>query len=234
LNEILSGLENNFYRVIESTISPENTRNALDKLSECELVNFALGLHPYHAGEFGKQILKEYTKAIDDTKKIVAIGEVSLDLKSKISIDKQKDVFLEFIDLAKQFDLPLLIHNRGFKETILKLIKEKNIKKVIFHCFSQDRDFLEQLSKGGYFISFAGNITFKNASAIQEAAKVCPLENILSETDSPYLAPQVIRGKRNNPLYVKEVVNKIAIIKNKSTRQIEDTILKNAKNVFKI
>ena len=234
LDDTLIKLKNSFYRVIESTVNLENSKRALALFSDCDIINFALGFHPYYAEEFSDELLKEYTKLIDGNKRIVAIGEVGLDIKSKASLDKQKDVLSAFIDLSKQFDLPLVIHNRGFKETPLKLVKEKGLKKVIFHCFSQDKEFLQDLIDNGYFASFAGNITFRNASAIKQAAGCCPESNILSETDSPYLAPQIIRGKRNSPLYVKEVVNEIAKIKNKEAPQIQNSILKNAQYVFRI
>ena len=234
LSKILEELKVNFFRVIESTINPENTKKALKLFKDTPLVNFALGFHPYYCDTFNKQILKEYARIIELNNNIIAIGEVGLDIKSKAGLDKQKEVFSEFIDLAKQFNLPVIVHNRGFKETALSIIKEKRIKKVIFHCFSQDKDFLNQIIKNGFLVSFAGNLTFKNAYSLRDAAKNCPNSNILSETDSPYLAPQIIRGKRNTPQYVKEVIKEIAAIKENDSQLIQKITLDNAKNIFNL
>ena len=234
LKLILEQIKGDFYAVIESTVNLENTQKALSLFSDYEFVYFSLGFHPYYAGEFKREILDKYIDVIEENKRVVSIGEVGLDIKSKASLEEQKRVFLEFLDLAVQFDLPVIIHNRGFKESIIDLLRKKRVKNVVLHCFSQDVEFLDLAVKNRYFISFAGNLTFKNSYSLKECAKKAPLEFILSETDSPFLAPQKIRGKRNTPLYVREVIEEISRQKEKERAEIEEVVLKNAKEVFNI
>ncbi|RKY27711.1 MAG: hypothetical protein DRP61_03575 [Candidatus Omnitrophota bacterium] len=234
LETLLRELKDKFYALIESSVNLDNTQKALETFSNYDFFYFSLGFHPHYAQEFNKEVLKKYADLINQNKKIVAIGEIGLDIKSKVSLDKQKEVFLEFLDLAFQFQLPVVIHNRGFKESILGFLQEKKIKKVVLHCFSQDLDFLEVAVKKNYFLSFSGNITYKNARFLRECVKKAPSELILSETDSPFLAPQIIRGKKNNPLYVGEVIKEIALLKDREVEDIEEAVLKNAKEVFRI
>ena len=231
---VLESLKSDFYAVIESTINLTGTETALKTFADEPLVRFALGFHPYYAAECDEAVVARYAGLIEENKRVVAIGEVGLDYKSEAPLEIQKAAFERFIDLAKELDLALVIHNRGFKEQLLKIVKEKGIKKVIFHCFSQDKEFLQEVIAGGYYVSFAGNLTYKNAHLLKEAAKSAPLDKILSESDCPYLAPQVIRGKRNDPRYVKEVIKEIAALKGKDEGEVEEAVLANAKNIFRI
>lgn len=234
LESLLEKIEEGFYGVIESTINLENTKKALATLSQYEFIYFSLGWHPYYAEEFRKEVIEEYLSIIKNFRRIVSIGEVGLDVKSKASLEEQKKVFLEFVDLAVQLDLPLVIHNRGFKDTIISILREKKIKKVVFHCFSGDLEFMDWAVKNGYFISFAGNLTFTNSYGLRECAKKAPLESILVETDSPFLAPQKVRGKRNNPFHVKDVLEEVSRQKLEEFSRVEEAVLRNAKEVFKL
>ncbi len=231
---LLIQLKSRNYRVIETTVNEENTRKAISLLSDCGFAYFCLGFHPYFADKFTPQVLEEYRRIIKENKKVIAIGEIGLDYKSKIPINQQKYVFSEFLKLAKEANLPAVIHNRGFKETILEILEENKAGKTVFHCFSQDKDFMQQAIKRGYYISYTANITYPKNALLAEAVKNTPLNLLLAETDSPYLAPQSIRGKRNNPTYVKEVVEKIAELKNISPERINQAILTNAKNLYGI
>jgi TatD DNase family protein len=234
LNSILDELKPDFYAVIESTINLSNTEKALKLFADQPLIRFALGFHPYYAADCNDTLVARYAELIEENKRVVAVGEVGLDYKSEASFEAQKAAFERFIDLAKELDLALVIHNRGFKDKLLRIVKEKGIKKVIFHCFSQDKEFLQEVISCGFYVSFAGNLTYKNAHLLKEAAKVAPLDKILSETDCPYLAPQVIRGKRNDPGYVREVIKEIALLKGKGEQEVGEAVLENAKNIFKI
>ena len=147
LKTVVSDLGDEFYALIENTISPANTHAALELLSKYTLVRFALGFHPYYAGECTDETIKEYARIIGENKNIVAIGEVGLDYKSKAPLDVQKSALVRFLDLAKQYDLPVIIHNRGFKEKLLAMIKEQGPAKVMFHCFSQDKEFTGRACK---------------------------------------------------------------------------------------
>jgi len=149
-----------------------------------------------------------------------------------VPLRRQIEVFKEFLSLAKEFNLTAVIHNRGFKDTILDIITEAGPERVVFHCFSQDKEFLERVTAKGYFVSFAGNITFKNAALIKEAARDVSLDKLLVETDAPFLAPQLIRGKRNEPVYVKEVIKEIAALKEVESGYLEKVLVDSFRRAF--
>jgi len=182
---------------------------------------------------------EDYSKLFDlaKNKSVVAIGEIGLDYYWDTSTKEiQHKVFRKHINLAKELNLPLILHNRNAHEDIINILKEENAQTVggIFHCFSGDYEFAKQCLDLGFYISFAGNITFKKAEDLREVAKNIPLDRILIETDSPYLTPMPYRGKRNEPSYVKYVAEKIAEIKNISLEEVAEQTTKNAYNIFKI
>jgi len=233
--EVVSRIrERNFFCVIESTLNLSSTKEALNKFLDIEFIYFSLGYHPYYAQSFRKEVIKEYASLKEKEKRIIGIGEVGLDYKSRASLDFQEKVFREFVYLAKDLDLVLVIHNRGFKDRILKVLDEAKIKKVVFHCFSQDKDFLKEILKRDYFISYAGNLTFKNAHLIKEAFKNTPYDKLLVETDSPYLAVDSIRGRRNEPIYVEEIIEEMSRLRCIDKEEIKIIILKNTKYIFNI
>lgn len=233
LEEVVLRIQSaNFYAIIESTVNLENSYQAFKKLSRFTFVYFSLGFHPYYVSSFKNSVIEQYREFLNTNKRIVSLGEVGLDIKSNIDKEEQIKVLRKFCSLAEEYGLCLVIHNRGFKESLLSLLEDFKLKRVVLHCFSQDRLFLDEVIRRGYFVSFAPNITFKNAHLLKEVVKVAPLDKILVETDSPYLAPQKIRGKRNEPLYVKEVIEEIASLKKIEPSKIEDRILQNARSVW--
>jgi len=168
---------------------------------------------------------------------VVAIGEIGLDYYWDTSTkDIQHDVFRKHINLAREVKLPLILHNRNAYDDMLKILKEEKADEVggIFHCFSGDYEFAKKCLDLGFYISFAGNITFKKAEDLRDIAKKIPLDRILIETDSPYLTPMPHRGKRNEPSYVRFVGEKIAEIKNLTLEEVAEQTTKNAHNIFKI
>ena len=122
LHSVIDGLKPDFYAAIESTINLSNTENALKTFADEPLVRFALGFHPYYAAECDEAVVARYAGLIEENKRVVAIGEVGLDYKSEAPLEIQKAAFERFIDLAKELDLALVIHNRGFKEQLLKIV----------------------------------------------------------------------------------------------------------------
>ena len=170
--------------------------------------------------------------------KIIAIWECGLDyywLKDKK--EEQKKFFIAQIELAKKYNLPLIIHNRESKEDILEILEETNFKNFIFHCYSENLDYAKKLldfapnSK----ISFSWIVTFKNALEIQETAKNIPLKNILVETDSPYLTPTPFRWKEENePSFSKYVLEKIIELREEKPETIKKQIFENSLEIFKI
>ena len=169
-----------------------------------------------------------------DDEKVVAIGEIGLDYHYDFAThDEQKKIFREQIKIAKNKNLPIIVHNREADEDIFHILNEEqdgNLKGVL-HCFSSNVDFLEKAINLGFHVSFTGNITFKKVN-LDEAVKKAPIERILLETDSPFMAPVPFRGKRNEPLYVKYIAEKIAEIKNITIDEVISMTTSNAKKLF--
>jgi TatD DNase family protein len=167
----------------------------------------------------------------------VAVGEIGLDYYKSLSAkEKQKQAFLEFINFAKKLNLPLILHSRESHLDMLEILKAERVdfSKVVFHCFSGDQDFLNRCLDLGVMFSFTGNITYPKATRLRELISRIPLDKIMLETDSPYLAPQKFRGQRNEPAYVHFVAQELAIIKKKNIQEIADITTQNAKRFFKL
>jgi TatD DNase family protein len=195
-----------------------------------------IGFHPTDAIKWDDSTL-EKLKELSKNSSVVAIGEIGLDYYWDTSPKElQHEVFKIQIDLAKELNLPVIIHTRDSQEDTLKILKENNADKTggIFHCFSGDINFARECVDFGFYISFAGNITFKNAQNLRDAAREISLDKILIETDSPYLTPMPDRGKRNDSSYVQFVAKQIAELKNISLEEVAEQTYNNAMNVFKI
>lgn len=184
--------------------------------------------------EMIKQIEQMVKK--DELKKIVAIGEIGLDYYwNKENKQIQKKVFEEQINIANKYKLPIVIHTREAQCDTLEILNKIKVEKTgVFHCCPLNRELVKQALKLGYYISFAGPITFKNAKNAEEIVSMIPLEKILIETDSPYLAPEPKRGTRNDSRNVKLIAEKIAKIKNISLEEVAKTTYQNTKEIFKL
>ena len=171
-----------------------------------------------------------------DNKKIVAIGEIGLDYHwNKENKDIQKEMFIKQIKLANKYNLPIVIHTREAVDDTLKILRENDvINRGVFHCCPLNRELVKQGLELGFYISFAGPITFKNSKNAEEIVNMVPLDKILIETDSPYLAPEPKRGTRNDSKNVKHVAQKIAEFKNTSIEEVAKQTYINANNIFKI
>lgn len=242
--------------------NPETNSNVLNLAEKYERVYCSVWIHPCDIYDLDLEeaissiediILKD--KKYKDNK-IVAIWECGLDyywLKpendksiskykkediEKIINDKkklQKLFFKAQILLAKKYNLPVIIHNRESKDDILNILIEMDFKNFIFHCYSENLEYAKKLIEfsANCKISFSGIVTFKNALEIQETAKSIPLENILVETDSPYLTPDPFRWKQENePSFTKYVLKKIIELRNEDPKKIEKKVFMNSKNIF--
>ncbi len=208
----------------------------------------AVGLHPIHVlgGQFQPEEFNVdgYQQLINSSKKVVALGETGIDFYHLDSnFEKQKEVFVQHIDLAIKNNLALVIHARNSKDgsknayrVILDILKaspstSSGLKGVI-HCFGGSLQEANEFLQLGFYVGFTGIVTFKNAKNIREVAENIPLDSMLIETDSPYLAPDPHRSERNIPQYVEFVAKKIAEIKNINFGQIAEQTSKNAKELF--
>lgn len=191
----------------------------------------AVGLHPLEIEE--EDFDEKFFENLASHPKVLAIGECGLDIKAASSKEKQKEVFQRHILLSKKFQKPLMIHSRySYPEVVEILRSEKLSLPGIVHYFSGDKGAAQKFLEIGFNLSFAGKITYNNQ--YDEVIKFVPFENILSETDAPFVSPTPYRGKRNEPVYVKEVVKKIAEVKNLPFEKMEEIIFENAKRIFKI
>ena len=188
---------------------------------------------------FFEDILNEQLKEIKKlakSKKVVAIGEIGLDYYwNKENKRNQKSAFIKQIEIANELNLPIVIHTReAIADTIDILKKYTVINKGVFHCCPLNIDLIREALKLGFYISFAGPITFKNSKNATEAIASVPLEKILIETDSPYLAPEPKRGTRNDSSNLIYMIKKIAEVKQISEEEIAEITYKNARDIFKI
>lgn len=200
-------------------------------------IQFATGIHPHHAGQFAGDM----PRAIETVRRAVeacgacAIGEIGLDYYYDFSPRPvQQEVFRAQIRLAGELGLPIVIHTREATADTLRLIREEGGGlRGVFHCFTGDRETAGEALELGFHLSYAGILTFPNAEALREAARVTPLERLLSETDAPYLAPVPHRGKRNEPAYVAKVVEALAGLHGVSTDVMAAQIRANAEGLFR-
>ncbi|HOJ37677.1 MAG TPA: YchF/TatD family DNA exonuclease [Ignavibacteriales bacterium] len=193
----------------------------------------AVGYHPEDADKFDTNSIKELTE-LAKNEKVLAIGEIGLDYYWKnVPPEIQIKVFKEQLDLALELNKPVIIHNRESNDEMLNIIKSysRTKLKAQFHCFSGDLNMAIELIKLHHFISFTGNITFPNAKNLRELLKHIQVDDLLLETDSPFMAPQGYRGKRNEPKYLPIIAQKIAEIQN---IPIEDVIRTTNTNAFRL
>lgn len=165
--------------------------------------------------------------------KIVAIGETGLDYFHDGDRQEQQERFRLHIDVAKTVNKPLIIHTREAREDTIRILREAGADKIggVMHCFTEDIAMAEKAMRLGFYISFSGIVTFKNALQLQEVAQHIPLERILIETDAPYLTPHPYRGKPNDPSYVRYVAEKIAALRGIT---FEEVAAQTSKNFFRL
>ena len=179
----------------------------------------------------------ESLNIVNSNRKIVAIGEIGLDYYwNKENKDLQRYAFIKQIELANKYNLPIVIHTREAVDDTIDILKNKieATKKGIFHCCPLIRELVKQALKMGFYISFAGPVTFKNSKNANEIIQMVPLDKMVIETDSPYLAPEPHRGTRNDSRNVKYIAEKIANVKEMSLEDIAKITYKNAMKIFEI
>jgi TatD DNase family protein len=197
-----------------------------------DCVYAAIGIHPHEADGFQGQHEKAL-RELAEKDKVVAIGEIGLDYYKNYSRpENQRPLFAKLLELAKDLNLPLVIHTRKAQNDTLDILKRYLPLQAVVHCFSGDEDFLKQCLGLGFFVSFTCNITYKKAENLRELVKAVPLERLLLETDAPFLPPQEWRGKRNEPRHVKELARAIAQLKQTSFEDIAEVTTANARAFF--
>ena len=227
----LAGVERiiNFGSTMQSSIAvTELTKNFSELYA-------GVGIHPEEIDDFDENSCARLAE-LASNKKVLAIGEIGLDYhweKDSTRRILQQKIFVAQLDLARQLNLPVCVHDRDAHGDTLKILQtEAHGLRGVLHCYSGSVEIAREVFKLGWFIGVDGPLTFKNSAKLPEVVKIAPRDRILIETDAPYLAPVPFRGKRNEPAYVVEVAKKLAEIRSETLDEVENYTSANAKNLY--
>ncbi len=234
-------------KIVNVGSSIDGTRRSVELADKYDMVYASIGVHPHDAKTVTGKVMDDL-RALAKNEKVVAVGEVGLDYyrlfrqpaeaqqlpRNDGSREEQVSAFKKFIHLARDLDLPLIIHSREAEREALDILarENKNGVNVVMHCFAGDADFLKECLDMGLYVSFTCNLTFKNAGNLRDVAERMPAERLLLETDAPFLAPQEFRGKRNEPAYLTHLVDEWSRILNLSKEDIARVTTHNASLFF--
>jgi len=246
--EVIERCQDKGMRVINIGAQYATSQMAVELAQQYDWMYATVGLHPIHVYDESFDI-GEYQTLIDSNKRVVGVGECGFDYfylkestKSFAEIKaKQTEVFLKHIELAKQNNLPLMLHGRNGQggelayQDILTVLKEQDCHDGIIHCYGGNLEEVKVFLEQGFYIGFTGIVTFKKkAEELQAIAKFVPLDRLIIETDAPYLAPEPHRGERNEPVFVEFVARKIAELKNLDYDEVVEKTGQNSENLFKL
>lgn len=221
--------------IVNSAADWDSVTEVVELAQKYPFVYAAVGLHPDEVGALNEERF-EYVKSQCQKDKVVAVGEIGLDYYwDNEAHDVQKKWFIRQLELARELNLPVIIHSRDAAEDTLKIMKEyaTGLRGVI-HCFSYSKELAREYVKMGFYIGVGGVVTFKNGKKLKEIVEEIPLERILLETDCPYLAPVPFRGKRNSSQYLNYVAEEIANIRGITYEEVVAQTEENAKTLFGI
>ncbi len=209
---------------------------AVELAEKHQLIWAAVGVHPHDAKIWDQPAAAQLEQLLAEPK-VVAVGEIGLDYHYNYSTkEEQLKAFIEQINIAKSCHKPIIIHNREAHQDTLETLVREGVGAAggVMHCFSGSGEMAARFLHLGLYISFAGPLTFTNAVKLRETAAGIPMERLLVETDSPYLAPHPFRGRRNEPVYVRQVGEKLAEVKQLSVAEVMNTTAGNCKALFGI
>ena len=208
---------------------------AVDLAAKYGYIYAAVGSHPDAADEVNDAVIEEYRKLCKLNPKVKAIGEIGLDYHYEdIPRELQQKAFIAQLELARELDLPVIVHERDAHEDGMRIIRSFPTVTGVFHCYSGSAEMARQLVDLGWYIGFTGVLTFKNARRAVETAESIPLERIVLETDCPYMAPTPFRGKRNDPGYLYRMAEQLARIRGRTVEQIHEITVENGKRLYRI
>ncbi len=233
-DELLNSVfQNGICNIVNCGSDLRSSITSLNLANKYENIYAAVGIHPHEAEDAGKNDLTLIADMLND-KKCVAVGEIGLDYHYDFSPrDIQKDIFEKQLQLAKEFDMPVIVHDREAHEDTLNLLKKYRPKGVV-HCFSGSAEMAKEVVDLGMYIGLGGAVTFKNAKKPVAVAAAVPEDKLLIETDCPYMAPVPHRGERNNSSLIPFTAEVIASIRGIDPQQVLDITCKNAKALFNI
>jgi TatD DNase family protein len=227
-------IRNEINYIIDPAVNYESCKAVLELSHRHNPIYCCLGIHPHDAKEMSDEIMAGIEDMLKE-EKVVAIGEIGLDYHYNFSPkEKQKEVFREFLKLAKKHKLPVVIHSRESDSDMINILESEMDESLTgqMHCFSSNYDIAQKILKFNFYISFTGSITFSNR--LNDVVESIPIERLLLETDSPYMSPVPHRGKRNDPTRLVHVVKKISEIKGLSENEVSEITCKNAINLFNL
>lgn len=195
----------------------------------------AVGSHPDAADEVTEECLEEYRRLVRENPKVVAIGEIGLDYHYEdIPREIQKRAFRMQLDLARELNLPVIVHEREAHEDGLNILRDFPEVTGVFHCFSGSAEMARQLVKKGWYVGFTGVLTFKNARRALEAAAAVPRDRVVIETDCPYMSPEPFRGQRNDPGRVYRMAQALAALWQISPEEAQAITYENGKRLYRL
>ena len=222
--------------VVDIGASIDTTRKALELAHKYDFIYAAVGVHPSEVEELTEDSFELLSEWSEDGR-CVAIGEIGLDYHwPEPGRELQKKWFRRQLDLARQKQLPVVIHSRDAAKDTVDIMKEEHAEEIggVVHCFSYTKEIAKECLDMGFYIGVGGVVTFKNGKKLREVVEITPIEKILLETDCPYLAPEPYRGKRNSSLYLPYVVEEIAKIKNINAEEVILITENNAKTMYNL
>jgi TatD DNase family protein len=221
--------------VMNPGCSLESSRNVAQLTKQYDYVFGAVGSHPDVADEVNDAVLEEYRELVRNNPKIKAIGEIGLDYYyDDIPREIQLQAFRAQMELARELDLPVIVHERDAHEDGMKVVTEFPEVTGVFHCYSGSAEMAKWLVNRGWYIGFTGVLTFKNARKAVEVASSIPLDRIVLETDCPYMSPEPFRGKRNDPGKLYRMAEKLAEIRGMTVEEIHTITMENGKRLYRI
>ncbi len=220
--------------VVDPGDNAERSRRAVELAQQYPHVYAAVGWHPEEAENWDENSLPAI-RELAKQPKVCAIGEVGLDYYWDTTYrERQKEMFRAQIELALELDLPVIVHDREAHGDSLEIVRDYPALRGVFHCFSGSVEMAQELLRRGWYLGFDGPITYKNAARAPEVIRICPMERILLETDSPYLAPVPNRGKRNDSRNLPYIAATVARIKDMPVEAVAAQTMENGKKLFGI
>lgn len=234
---VTEAINHNVSTIINVGTSLAESINCVELAKHYEPIFATVGIHPNDCTEYWQNDLKELVQLIKNkkTNKIVGVGECGIDKHyPNFNISRQRDAFKAQINLALENDLALVIHSRDAYDETLYILEEyrHNITRIVMHCFSYDQAYANTIIEWGFKLGIGGTITYPKNDKLRNIVKNAPLTTIVLETDAPFLPPQIIRGKKNHPKYIKTIAEFIAKLRNEPLEDIASQTTENAKNLF--
>ena len=231
IDEVIArAYDNGLGMIIVNGYDKKSNEEVLELVKKYDIVYGALGIQPEYAMDASEEVFKFIEEHINDDK-IIAIGEIGLDYYYDIDKDRQKEVFKRQLDIARKYNKPVIVHSRECIQDTYDILKVSNVEGIM-HCYSGSVEMAREFIKIGFYLGIGGVSTFKNASKLFDVIKDISIEYIVLETDSPYLSPEPYRGKRNEPINVGVILQKICDSKGLDYNQASDVTTKNVLRLF--